>query len=171
MLYPFTFLCTQFVLPLRDIRRNVRRAQRMSYTHESLRSLLEDAEGFHEFLLFSLRDFTIENPLFYQRYREIAERVKEGELASTQEMHLELKVVYASFIADGAQYQLNLTKGAFRRVEKRIGAGEGSLSVLDEVLQEVFVLMFHNTYPRYLSKVKGGLEEDVNLPVNSATPV
>ncbi|KAI9229267.1 MAG: hypothetical protein DHS80DRAFT_22535 [Piptocephalis tieghemiana] len=158
---------TSLILPAWEIQRSVPTGDPSSAcSSEHFTSLLQSSEHFSDFLLFSLRDFSVENPLFYCRYHQIQERVAQARASSNSTDDLagendedkvkalanqELNTMYATFLTPGCHYEVNVPRHISNRVRQRIDNGEGSLEILDEVLREVRNLMFQHTYPRYLA--------------------
>ncbi|KAI9229265.1 MAG: hypothetical protein DHS80DRAFT_22533 [Piptocephalis tieghemiana] len=162
---------TTYYLPLRDILRSRHRSRSRKMTMQSLRKLLDTPEGFSSFLHYSVRDFSVENPLFYRRYHQIAERVAQnrkmirasmdsevlaGKVEHSETFHNELGQelwgVYTNFLRVGAHYELNVPREKVRRVERELRARDYRIEILDDILHDVCLVMFQHTYPRFMER-------------------
>ncbi|RKP13034.1 hypothetical protein BJ684DRAFT_20452 [Piptocephalis cylindrospora] len=177
---------TTYILPLRDVLKSRRHSRSGKMTMQSLRKLLDTPEGFSSFLHYSVRDFSVENPLFYRRYHQIADRVAQsrkmirasmdsevlaGKVEHSETLHNELGQelwgVYTNFLRVGAHYELNVPREKVGRVERELRARDYRLEILDDILHDVCLVMFQHTYPRFLDK-QGTRRRPQSVPVRQS---
>jgi hypothetical protein len=63
----------------------------------------------------------------------------------------ELKAIYTTFMAPGAEFEVNLTSACRQAVADRIRDGDATAETLDEAHAEIHQLVYQNTYTRYMS--------------------
>lgn len=209
LIYALNSLYTTYILPLRDILRYKKRTQSTTLTRKSLSRLLENPDDFHAFLLFSVKDFSVENALFYRRYQQVAKKVqrllqdqekdasmseassdqgagrkesvdeggasrlrntessakgdgttreKHGSKGTCPDLGTELENIYSTFLAPNSHYELNVPRKMVMAVRRRLDEKEYQLKIFDEVLEEVQLLMFQNTYPRFIEGRRNSLQ-------------
>ncbi|KAK9765404.1 hypothetical protein K7432_006298 [Basidiobolus ranarum] len=112
---------------------------------ESFEILLRTPSLFEQFKLFAVKDFTVENVLFYEyccRIHELA--------VSSSNYTEELREMFTIFIAHDSRFMINLNGRTFRKLQQMVLEGRFEENMYDEAQEEVKDLMFRNTYPRYL---------------------
>ncbi|ORX81184.1 regulator of G protein signaling superfamily [Basidiobolus meristosporus CBS 931.73] len=135
---------------------------RKSTSLASFDSMVEDPRQFEVFKRFTLRDFSVENVLFYERviqlklkYQDLPYNPK-GSLST--EVVYELTNIYNTFITTGSEFELNLEAATISRLKERFQK-ELRLDVFDQALMEVRNLMYRYTYPRFVKLSRKNLEE------------
>ncbi|ORX69329.1 regulator of G protein signaling superfamily [Basidiobolus meristosporus CBS 931.73] len=112
---------------------------------ESFEILLRTPSLFEQFKLFAVKDFTVENVLFYEHCCRI------HELASNSSSFVEeLQEMYSTFIANDSRFMVNLNGTTLRKLKRMFAEGRFEENMYDDAQREVKDLMFRNTYPRYL---------------------
>ncbi|KAK9695383.1 hypothetical protein K7432_012979 [Basidiobolus ranarum] len=112
---------------------------------ESFEILLKNPSLFEQFKLFAVKDFTVENVLFYEHCCRI------HELASNSSSFTEeLQEMYTIFIKNDSRFMVNLNGRTLRKLKRMVSEGKFEENMYDEAQNEVKDLMFRNTYPRYL---------------------
>ncbi|KAI9227465.1 MAG: hypothetical protein DHS80DRAFT_24219 [Piptocephalis tieghemiana] len=181
LLYLCVGVYSVYILPLLDIIRAKRQAHSAALTMDSFQALLRDPSSFHAFLHFSVWDLSVENPLFYRRYHQLALRTSQlsRQLHSSVDSHLlgeacpladkarslirqDLTSIYTTFLSPSSHHELNIPKEMAQLVERQLAAGNYQLRILDDILHEVTLLMFQHTYPRFL-------EQRARIPSRSIT--
>ncbi|KAK9675283.1 hypothetical protein K7432_016537 [Basidiobolus ranarum] len=128
----------------------------------SFESMLEDPQQFEIFKRFSLRDFSVENTLFYEQVSKLRmmcdglEYEKEG---LPMNILVEINMIYNKFIARDAEFELNLEAATVREIRQRFQAKDVGPHVFDRALLEVRNLMFRYTYPRFVKMSQKSLQE------------
>jgi len=142
------------VIPLIESQRKARVTELANW--QSFKNFLKDPAGLDEFKEFTVREFSVENVLFYERYCEI------GTLSDTKDRQQALKGLYTDFVKSGAELELNLRSETAREIKKRFEIepppqdpkmsddDELDLEVFGPAVNEVVRLMYENTYLRYL---------------------
>ncbi|KAK9760154.1 Regulator of G-protein signaling 3 [Basidiobolus ranarum] len=123
--------------------------------------MVEDPQQFEVFKRFSLRDFSVENSLFFERIQKL--RHHASDLAITDELPawviLELNSIYNTFIAANSEFELNLEAATTKELHQRFQSTEIHLDVFDRAFNEIRTLMFRYTYPRFIKMGEQSLEE------------
>ncbi|KAK9762854.1 hypothetical protein K7432_011002 [Basidiobolus ranarum] len=125
------------------------------FSMEAFESLLSNPIYFENFKLFTVSDFTIENTLFFERCRNITLSYREASL-SGQEIDLipELREVYNTFIKNTAEFQVNLESATRKALFKKAEKDQFTVDMYEPAVEEIKLLMFRNTYLRYLAQAK-----------------
>jgi hypothetical protein len=110
-------------------------------------SVLNDAYRFNEFKKFAVKDFSIENALFYDRCIKIDRR----NIRNPKTLEQEQRQVIAYFLLPGATLQVNLSDGCLSQILQRVDKGDFGPDLFDRAKKEVWTLMYHDTFPRYLA--------------------
>ncbi|RKP13370.1 hypothetical protein BJ684DRAFT_16223 [Piptocephalis cylindrospora] len=171
LLYLLNGVYSIYVLPLLDIIRARHHSNSATLTIESFHTMLKDPTNFHAFLHFSVWDLSVENPLFYRRYHQLVDRTAQlhrhlrtstdsdilgeaGDVADKARSQLreDLTNIHATFLSPSSHYELNVPREMAQLVERHLAAGNYRLHILDDVLNEVTLLMFQHTYPRFIEQ-------------------
>ncbi|ORX94772.1 hypothetical protein K493DRAFT_301862 [Basidiobolus meristosporus CBS 931.73] len=127
----------------------------------SFESMVEDPQQFEVFKRFSLRDFSVENALFFERIQKLRHRTRE--LSSAAELPtwviLEINSIYNTFISADSEFELNLEASAVREIRRRFQSNDIRLDIFDRAFSEVRTLMFRYTYPRFVKMGQKSLAE------------
>ncbi|KAK9723048.1 hypothetical protein K7432_002203 [Basidiobolus ranarum] len=149
------------ILPTIDAIRGTDR-QSSNSSMASFESMLEDPQQFEIFKRFSLRDFSVENALFYEqmmRLRVACNDLKAEKDEMSVDVLLEINMIYNKFIAADAEFELNLEAVTVREIRRRFQTKDISPDVFDRALIEVRNLMFRYTYPRFIKLGQKSLQE------------
>ncbi|KAK9766455.1 hypothetical protein K7432_004437 [Basidiobolus ranarum] len=149
-------------LPLVEIYQTNRRAKNYLNGRKlpSFEEVLEHPILFEKFKAFTVKDFSIENALFYERYLRLRTTptafVKDHDPTREDrlpvEIKAELKSIYETFIQMDSDYQVNLKGETISEIERRIREDEYALDMLDQALTEVKLLMYQHTFKRFLQQ-------------------
>ncbi|KAK9716942.1 hypothetical protein K7432_006553 [Basidiobolus ranarum] len=128
----------------------------------SFDSMVEDPQQFEVFKRFTLRDFSVENALFYERIMKLRMKCQDTPYNSdgtlNTELTYELTNIYNTFITTGSEFELNLEAATINKIKQRFQS-ELQPDVFDHALIEVRNLMFRYTYPRFVKMNRKALEE------------
>ncbi|ORX71762.1 regulator of G protein signaling superfamily [Basidiobolus meristosporus CBS 931.73] len=152
--------CFSIVLPAVNALRGGAGGSRSS-SMASFESMVEDPQQFEVFKRFSLRDFSVENALFFERIQKL--RHKTRELSGAAELPtwviLEINSIYNTFISADSEFELNLEASAVREIRRRFQSNDIRLDIFDRAFSEVRTLMFRYTYPRFVKMGQKSLAE------------
>ncbi|ORX88373.1 hypothetical protein K493DRAFT_306675 [Basidiobolus meristosporus CBS 931.73] len=125
------------------------------FSMEAFESLLSNPIYFENFKLFTVSDFTVENVLFYERCRNVTLNTREAELNGNRiNLVPELQEIYNTFIKNSAEFQVNLEANTRRALVDKAKKNQFTVDMYDQAAEEIKMLMFRNTYLRYLAHVK-----------------
>ncbi|KAK9723047.1 hypothetical protein K7432_002202 [Basidiobolus ranarum] len=149
------------VLPTIDAMRGTRQPKVRS-NMATFESILEDPQQFEVFKRFSLRDFTVENALFYEqmmRFRVLCNDQEGGKESMSNQVLLEISSIYNQFMLQGAELQLHVDEEILNEIQYRFQAQDISPDIFDKALAQVRNIMFHHTYPRFVREGQTRLRE------------
>ncbi|RKP09524.1 hypothetical protein THASP1DRAFT_22642 [Thamnocephalis sphaerospora] len=134
--------------------------------------LLHQPKDFEHFCQFAVNEFSVENPLFYDRCRRIYEEAdgrraqqqqqqqqqRQGSRHSTTPSTLlcspqtrqELYNIYRAFLQPDAPFEVNISYAVRRRIEERAERDDWTADMFEEARWEVWQLMYQHTYARYV---------------------
>ena len=116
--------------------------------------VLTDVSLFEEFKRFAVKDFSVENVLFYERveqFRNQSSTTSPGLSAHTLDHIMrEARKIFYLFLRHHADLQLNVSARVIRQVETEMRLKRFTVSMFDPVLMEVLQLMWTDTYPRFI---------------------
>ncbi|KAK9695227.1 hypothetical protein K7432_013081 [Basidiobolus ranarum] len=155
-------------IPFREKRRFLAADSTKNGARPLFEDLLNDPSLFQEFHAFSVRDFSVENPLFYRRVSEWTQDMKaiEGKSYSSamyDRTYQEAHEIYRLFISSNADFEINITAETSQQISCDISKEPIEISLFDQALAEVLDMMFQQTFPRFL-RYKGWLNEYSNRP-------
>jgi len=114
-------------------------------TREGFVRSLADPLYFNDFKNFAVKDFSIENALFYDRCMRL-KLMRGAKLAAAQQE------IYNLFLAPDAYFQVNVSDRALKKLRDAVdSSGWDQPGLLDELSNEIVHLMYNDTYPRYLA--------------------
>ncbi|KAK9722703.1 hypothetical protein K7432_002462 [Basidiobolus ranarum] len=146
-------------LPLIEIYMTNQRSKNLprDRKHPSFEEVLDHPVLFEKFKAFSVKDFSVENTLFYERYVRL--KTTPSILVKNfltrglpSEIQNELSSIYNTFIRDDSEYQVNLRGETLREIEIRIRDRDYSIDMFETALTEVKLLMYQHTFKRYLQQ-------------------
>ncbi|KAK9685880.1 hypothetical protein K7432_015336 [Basidiobolus ranarum] len=121
--------------------------QNLTLCMESLDLLLSSPPLMEQFKMFSVKDFTVENVLFYERCMRFRNDIGEG---TGSNIAAEVSDIFDTFIAYESRLMINLTGRTRQTIQEMINGNVYHLTMFDIAVEEVKDLMFRNTYPRFL---------------------
>jgi len=127
----------------------------MSSRH-SFELLLTDSILFEQFKEFAVKDFSVENALFYDRCTKLKRRPPRTEKLLAREQ----QDIYDRFLSEGAELQVNLSDQTSRTIRELVERGEFGRGLYDAAIDEVAFLMYTNTFPRFLRDIVGPEETE-----------
>ncbi|RKP13866.1 hypothetical protein BJ684DRAFT_19678 [Piptocephalis cylindrospora] len=159
---------TSFLFPLYDALSMRSRRKNVSFSLDSFHHMLKDATEFDEFLIFCVKDFSVENALFHRRCARLFSQHESTTSASSHAVgradlglstssptssayKLEVNSIYDTYLQSNSPFELNMDVRTLRRFQERWNAGEDGPEVFREVVDEVERIMFQHTYPRFLA--------------------
>jgi hypothetical protein len=117
---------------------------------QGLVEMLSKPAGMHEFKKFAADEFSVENVLFYQRCLALPTST------SPQQYQARLRKIYELHCLSSSPYPLNLVHSTLKKIRQDFDkVGEQGIvdeKVFDQATSEVLVLMFKDTYPRFLQQ-------------------
>ncbi|ORX91423.1 hypothetical protein K493DRAFT_378775 [Basidiobolus meristosporus CBS 931.73] len=146
-------------LPLMEIYITNRRSKNLprDRKHPSFEEVLDHPVLFEKFKAFSVKDFSVENTLFYERYVRL--KTTPSFLVKNfltrglpNEIQNELLTIYNTFIREDSEYQVNLRGETLRELDNRIQEKDLSICMFETALTEVKLLMYQHTFKRYLQQ-------------------
>ncbi|KAK9670891.1 hypothetical protein K7432_017293 [Basidiobolus ranarum] len=151
------------VLPTIDALRGGASSGSKNSKMSSFDSMVEDPQQFEVFKRFSLRDFSVENALFFERIQKL--RYKTQDLVGMEELPtwviLEINSIYNTFIAVDSEFELNLEASTVREIRRRFQTNAIHLDIFDRSFKEIRTLMFRYTYPRFIKMGQKSLAETI----------
>ncbi|ORX89474.1 regulator of G protein signaling superfamily [Basidiobolus meristosporus CBS 931.73] len=117
--------------------------------------ILKDSSLFQEFHAFSVRDFSVENPLFYRRVNQWIHDMKDLESSECTplmrtKLHKEAYEIFQTFIARNADFEINIRGETYQRISHDLTQEKVESTLFDRALSEVTDMMFQQTFPRFL---------------------
>jgi hypothetical protein len=123
---------------------------------QAFRVLLQDPLLFEEFKLFTVKDFSIENALFYEEMAKVRNRAGE-------DVSKDLLRLYQLFIGPMADYPLNLKAKTLRTIRESVQNNQLDVETFNEALEEVEQLMRSDTFVRFLRTKHREYKQDLLL--------
>lgn len=108
-----------------------------------------------------IKDLCVENAFFIEEFQVIKEKhalliksgVLKGSLEETTALHRCALRLYYKFIGPDSPYQLNISSDSERRIfEELKKLCITDFSMFENVLQQVHLMIYENTYQRYAMK-------------------
>jgi len=130
------------------------------------RIIIEDPKLLREFRLFTVRDFSVERVLFFERYyraRAVAEQSTLNDpLGPGRAWREHYKKIYFDFLRPNAELLLkDVDPTTLLTVRKEFRAETFNAAVLDAAAEEVWGLMWRHTYPRFLKYWRRQVRADI----------
>ncbi|KAI9229627.1 MAG: hypothetical protein DHS80DRAFT_29636 [Piptocephalis tieghemiana] len=152
----FTFLVC-VLRPLYLSYRTDRSHKALHLTKASFEEVLASPTQLALFRTFSVRDFSSENVLFYERVTGLPARVARGAPHGQKDPRKldivtarECRAIHSLFIQPGSEHEVNLTSSVVIALSHRFAMEDISLDMFDDALQEIKVLMYQHTFPRFV---------------------
>ncbi|ORX96773.1 hypothetical protein K493DRAFT_370509 [Basidiobolus meristosporus CBS 931.73] len=135
-------------IPLLKVYRNTRNQWNLEKGQIGFNEVVEDPLLFEQFKDFTVKEFSIENPLFFER----CQRMKKLPTALIRD---EALAIYDTFIVPGAALQVNLCNAVVKEITFKIVDNQIDDTVFDPAIREVAEIMMRHTFPRFLRSCKG----------------
>ncbi|RKP12989.1 hypothetical protein BJ684DRAFT_20498 [Piptocephalis cylindrospora] len=137
--------------------RTERTHKALHLTKTSFEEVLASPSQLALFRAFSIRDFSSENVLFYERVSGLTSRVARAAPHGQKDparldrvIARECRAIYELFIEPGSEHEVNLTSSVVIALADRFSMEDLSLDMFDDSLQEIKVLMYQHTFPRFV---------------------
>eukprot|EP00924_Labyrinthula_sp_SR-Ha-C_P014451 snap_masked-scaffold_20-processed-gene-5.84-mRNA-1 protein AED:1.00 eAED:1.00 QI:0/-1/0/0/-1/1/1/0/446 len=114
----------------------------------SLTEILDNSTGMKLFKNHLIFEFSVENLYFYLTAKEWKAGFEKNALRRDY-FEEEAKTIYKRYLQEGAANQVNLGFSEVDKILKRIEKGEISLTLFDEVVYNIFVLMSQDSFSRF----------------------
>jgi hypothetical protein len=142
-----------------------RQSRHLNLSLASFQQVLDSPQHFTEFKQIVAQQFCYENVLFYQQYKELFAMSQLGSssddflplppsVAPSKESEALLLSIYHDFIKQGAPHQLNLPSSVTAQVAENIRNKNLHPSILTPVYNDVYQMLFQNSFPLYYAKYK-----------------
>jgi hypothetical protein len=146
-------------------------------TAYSFNGVLTTAKELDKFKAILASQFCMENILFYERYIELERLFKvaekqeskgdkkpsappgsngEEETHSTEQLELRVMRLYHEFIRHDSPHELNISAELRSDIEADLANGNRHIHIFKDISEEVYRLMYDNSYPLYLMQQKEG---------------
>ncbi|KAK9729399.1 Regulator of G-protein signaling 11 [Basidiobolus ranarum] len=135
-------------IPLIKVYRNTRNQWSLEKGQMGFYEVVHDPLLFEQFKDFTVKEFSIENPLFFERCQR-AKKLSKSLLKD------EVLAIYDTFIVPGAALQVNLCNTVVKQITLRILDEDIDGSIFDAAIIEVTEIMVRHTFPRFLRSRKG----------------
>lgn len=121
-------------------------------------AVLEDPVSLSQFTLFAVREFSVENLLFHRRVKLLKKiaNLSHSDIDDSnynQILEREIMAIYREFIAENACNELNISENVRTVIENAIRSNQISIGIFDGAHNEVLMMVFQDTYPRYVQKL------------------
>ncbi|KAI9144933.1 RGS domain-containing protein [Paraphysoderma sedebokerense] len=120
----------------------------LNHTFETFEKILNDKKLFVEFKKSLAEDFCIENGLFWEDWRALKS------ISDRTETERAVHAIYNKYIRQNAQYEINISSSTKSKFIKMIDSKSTDFSIVEEVKKEVFQMMYLNSFPRFIKKLK-----------------
>jgi len=146
-----TFMCVSHIvnvaIPAYQMRNDT--PKEMTMTKQGLEEMLNKPAGMQEFKQFAAEEFSAENVLFYQRCLALPNSI------SPAQKQARLWKIYELHCLSSSPLPLNLIQSTLRKIVKDFEGAKSrnepvSEDVFNKAIDEVLILMFKDTYPRFL---------------------
>lgn len=107
--------------------------------------ILSDNILFEDFKEYTIKDFSVENALFY----EIATRLAQNPPSDASYLIEQQKAIYDLFISPTADIPLNVTSQSVQKIRCQVAKNEFKEDMFNDVLREVMDLMYTDTFLRF----------------------
>lgn len=114
-------------------------------------NFLQDPKHMRQFKEFSVRDFTIEFPLFYQRLQALLGRVNSSDGMDIHLYEEAVSELWDMFIRRGARFEVRLEADTRKMIEAELQRGSVvSAQMWEKVKYDVLWIMWRETWPRFV---------------------
>jgi len=112
---------------------------------------LANPKHMRQFKEFSVRDFTVEFPLFYQRLNTLLSRIQSPDGLDVRLYEDSVYEMWDMFIRRGARFQVRLDDGTRKDVENALEQGTMvGFEVWAKAKKDVVLVMWREVWPRYV---------------------
>ncbi|KAK9719848.1 hypothetical protein K7432_004532 [Basidiobolus ranarum] len=142
------------IYPIYELRKS-RQVRANANNTQVFDQILSDPVLFEDFKAFTIKDFSVENPLFYERCRKLKATQPRiiripGKDSLSAKSRNELRSMYETFINPKSEFQVNLSSATIQELTRQFESGELSLTMFSRAEREIHLLMYQNTFPRYI---------------------
>ncbi|ORY02244.1 hypothetical protein K493DRAFT_346854 [Basidiobolus meristosporus CBS 931.73] len=141
------------VYPIYELRKSRLVRANSNNTHV-FDQILTDPTLFEDFKAYTIKDFSVENPLFYERCRKLRDTQSRLRIPGKESINAktrnELLSMYETFINPKSEFQVNLSSATILELTRQFESGELSLNMFSRAEREIHLLMYQNTFPRYI---------------------
>jgi len=126
--------------------------------------VLTDSMLFEEFKHFAVKDFSVENALFYEKaamFRRLPPVPVSASAADSEYLSKEARKIYYLFLREHADLQINISGPTLRNVESDMRLKRFHPSMFDRALTEIVALMWTDTYVRFVRSKSSDWRRDV----------
>ncbi|KAI8056631.1 RGS domain-containing protein [Syncephalis plumigaleata] len=119
-------------------------------SEDEFMDVLHRPSEFQKFCKYAIGEFSVENPLFYDRCRSIMEDGHHGRRHCSTQTREELRKIYDAFLQPNAPLEINLPYHLRKAIDEQVNGNKWSTKMFEEARWEVWRLMYQHTYPRYI---------------------
>jgi len=128
-------------------------------------AVLQDPLLFEQFRKFTVKDFSVENALFYEfSTRLILHPYPDG---SPELRDFELEI-FNLFISEKADFPLNLTAKTLSNIREKVRQEAFDITLYDIARREVIAMMYTDTWVRFWKSMSEGWKTDLMSRVNNS---
>ncbi|KAI9143699.1 RGS domain-containing protein [Paraphysoderma sedebokerense] len=124
-------------------------------TLDNFNKILMDRRLFAQFKKSLAEDFSIENGLFFEDLLAL-ENDENKRKNSPKLYEKSIIAIYQSYIKSGANNEINIPAPTRKKIIQEINAKNFELEIYEQAKKEVCQMMYQNSFPRFLTKLKGG---------------
>jgi len=131
--------------------------------------MLQDPLLFEEFRKFTVKDFSVENALFYEFSSRLVHNPPPPESPVLRENQME---IYNLFVSEKADFPLNLSARTISAIRGKVRAESFEIALYDDARREVADMMYTDTWGRFWKTKTPQWKADLIRRVdgNSSTP-
>ncbi|RKP25277.1 hypothetical protein SYNPS1DRAFT_22737 [Syncephalis pseudoplumigaleata] len=125
---------------------------RESTSEDEFINVLHRPSEFQKFCEFAISEFSVENPLFYDRCRSVMEDNHQGRRHCSAQTREELRKIYDVFLQPHAPLEVNLPYHLRNAIAAQVHEDRWSPSMFEGARWEIWRLMYRHSYPRYVRR-------------------
>ena len=111
----------------------------------SLKDLLQNAKGTHQFKKFLKTEFSYENLYFYERCMEL------DKTQTKDEFKTHARRIYDEFFHEENLHELNIDANLKATIKRKIETRDIDEFIFTDVLSDIITLMTKDSYPRFVN--------------------
>ncbi|KAI9145078.1 hypothetical protein BKA69DRAFT_1122015 [Paraphysoderma sedebokerense] len=137
------------------IRERKKKIVLLDHSLEAFNKILNDRRLFVEFKKSLAEDFCIENGLFWDDLMALLQASADpSSPKKPADINKAVLGIYSNYIKAGSRYELNISAGTKKKITQAITAKKYDLTILESAKNEVFQMMYLNSFPRFIIKLK-----------------